>query len=43
MRAQPGDELTVRGRQQGHDDRHGQIIEVHGVNGNITDRSRACR
>lgn len=33
MQAQPGDELTVRRRHQGDDDRHGQIIEVQGLNG----------
>jgi len=33
MRAQAGDQLTVRGRHQGDDDRHGEIIEVEGVDG----------
>ena len=32
MRAEVGDELTVRGRKQG-EDRHGEIIEVEGENG----------
>ena len=29
MRAVAGDELTVNGRRQGDEDRHGTIIEVH--------------
>jgi hypothetical protein len=33
MQAKVGDELTVKGRHQGDDDRHGEIIEVHGENG----------
>ena len=33
MRAQTGDELTVRGRHQGDEDRHGTIIRVEGENG----------
>jgi hypothetical protein len=33
MRAQVGDELTVRGRHQGDDDRHGEIIKVDGADG----------
>jgi hypothetical protein len=33
MQAQAGDELTVRGRHQGDEDRHGAIIRVDGVNG----------
>jgi hypothetical protein len=33
MRAQAGDELTVRGRHQGDEDRHGTIIRVDGENG----------
>jgi Domain of unknown function (DUF1918) len=33
MRAEVGDELTVRGRHQGDGDRHGKIIEVHGQDG----------
>ncbi len=33
MRAQAGDELTVRGRHQGDEDRHGVIVEVEGVDG----------
>lgn len=33
MQAQVGDELTVRGRHQGDEDRHGTIIRVDGANG----------
>ena len=33
MQAQVGDGLTVKGRRQGDEERHGQIIEVHGQNG----------
>jgi len=33
MQAKVGDELTVKGRHQGDEDRHGQIIEVHGEGG----------
>ncbi len=33
MKAQVGDELTVRGRHQGDEDRHGTIIRVDGQNG----------
>lgn len=33
MRAAVGDELTVMGRHQGDDDRHGEILEVHGSEG----------
>ncbi|HEX2746239.1 MAG TPA: DUF1918 domain-containing protein [Streptosporangiaceae bacterium] len=33
MRAQVGDQLTVKGRHQGDEDRHGEIIEVDGVAG----------
>jgi len=33
MRAQAGDELTVRGRHQGDEDRHGTIIRVDGKDG----------
>ena len=33
MQAQAGDELTVRGRHQGDEDRHGTIIRVDGENG----------
>jgi len=33
MKAQAGDELTVRGRLQGDEDRHGEIIRVDGANG----------
>jgi len=33
MQAQTGDGVTVRGRHQGDEDRHGEIIEVHGENG----------
>jgi hypothetical protein len=33
MRAVAGDELTVKGRRQGDEDRHGTIIEVHGPDG----------
>jgi Domain of unknown function (DUF1918) len=28
MRAQVGDELTVKGRHQGDEDRHGEIVAV---------------
>lgn len=34
MRAAVGDGLTVKGRHQGDEDRHGEIIEVHGQDGN---------
>jgi hypothetical protein len=33
MQAQVGDELTIRGRHQGDEDRHGTIIQVHGEGG----------
>jgi hypothetical protein len=33
MKAQAGDELTVRGRHQGDEDRHGTIIRVDGKDG----------
>jgi hypothetical protein len=33
MRAQVGDELTVKGSHQGDKDRHGEIIEVIGADG----------
>ncbi len=33
MQAQTGDELTVRGRHQGDEDRHGTIIRVDGQDG----------
>jgi hypothetical protein len=33
MHANVGDELTVKGRRQGDEDRHGQIIEIRGENG----------
>jgi len=33
MRAQVGDELTVKGRHQGDGDRHGEIIQVDGADG----------
>jgi hypothetical protein len=33
MRAQVGDELTVKGRHQGDEDRHGKITQVDGPNG----------
>jgi Domain of unknown function (DUF1918) len=33
MRAQVGDELTVKGRHQGDGDRHGEIIKVDGQDG----------
>lgn len=33
MRAQVGDELTVRGVHQGDEDRHGEIIRVDGADG----------
>jgi hypothetical protein len=33
MKAQAGDEMTVRGRHQGDEDRHGTIIRVDGKNG----------
>ena len=33
MQAKVGDELTVKGLHQGDEDRHGEIIEVHGENG----------
>jgi Domain of unknown function (DUF1918) len=33
MQAQAGDELTIRGRHQGDEDRHGTIIRVDGEKG----------
>ena len=33
MRAQVGDELTVRGVHQGDEDRHGEITRVDGADG----------
>jgi Domain of unknown function (DUF1918) len=33
MYAHVGDELTVKGRHQGDEDRHGEIIRVDGANG----------
>jgi hypothetical protein len=33
MQAQVGDELTVKGRHQGDEDRHGEIIQVIGADG----------
>ena len=33
MRASVGDELTVKGRRQGDEERHGTIIEIHGPDG----------
>lgn len=34
MKAIVGNELTVKGRHQGDGDRHGEIIEIHGHDGN---------
>jgi Domain of unknown function (DUF1918) len=33
VHAKAGDELTVRGRLVGDEERHGEIIEVHGADG----------
>jgi len=33
MQAQVGDELTVKGRHQGDEERHGEIIKVDGADG----------
>jgi hypothetical protein len=33
MRAEVGDELTVKGRHQGDGERHGEIIQVDGPDG----------
>ena len=33
MRAEVGDELTVRGVHQGEEDRHGEIMRVDGADG----------
>lgn len=33
MKAKVGDEVTVKGRHQGDEDRRGEIIEVHGADG----------
>jgi hypothetical protein len=33
MRAQVGDELTVKGRRQGDEDRHGKILRIDGMDG----------
>ena len=33
IRAEVGDELTVKGRHQGDEERHGEIIRVDGADG----------
>lgn len=33
MRAQPGDRLIIKGHHVGNPDREGEILEVHGANG----------
>jgi hypothetical protein len=33
MQAHLHDTLTVKGRRQGDEDRHGEIVEIHGQNG----------
>lgn len=33
MKAEQGDELTIRGRREGDEERHGQILEVLGHDG----------
>jgi hypothetical protein len=33
MHAQVGDQLTVKGRRQGDEERHGKIIQVDGPDG----------
>jgi hypothetical protein len=33
MRAEVGDELTVKGRHQGDEERHGEIIKIDGADG----------
>jgi Domain of unknown function (DUF1918) len=33
MRANVGDELTVRGTHQGDEDRHGEVIRIDGTDG----------
>ena len=33
MKAQAGDELTIRGRHQGDEDRRGTIVRVDGADG----------
>jgi len=33
MQAKVGDGITVMGRRQGDEERHGEIIEVHGEGG----------
>ena len=33
MRAQAGDELTIKGVHQGDEDRHGTIVKVDGADG----------
>jgi hypothetical protein len=33
MRATPGDRITIRGRTVGAPDRHGEIVEVRGPDG----------
>ena len=33
MNAEIGDELTVKGRHQGDQERHGEVIEIHGSGG----------
>ena len=40
MQAKVGDELTVKGRHQGDEDRHGKIIEIHGQDGSPPYRVR---
>jgi hypothetical protein len=33
MKARVGDELTIKGRHLGDEERHGVIIEIHGADG----------
>lgn len=33
MQAKVGDELTVKGRHQGDEERHGEIVDITGLNG----------
>jgi hypothetical protein len=40
MQAKVGDELTVKGRHQGDEDRRGEIIEIHGQDGSPPYRVR---
>jgi Domain of unknown function (DUF1918) len=40
MQAEVGDELTIRGRHQGDEERRGKIVEIHGQDGSPPYRVR---